>query len=95
MRFERISFYDPPDWEWHEKHSPGLKKAWKRDVSLDDREFEIGVSGPKGALRVRAWDLAYAESRGYSGRLFYYEEGRWVQKHAPATRTVLRMGGVA
>lgn len=91
----RLSFYDPPDWEWHEKHSPGIKKAWDQDIRLYDGAFEVGVSGRKGAQRVVAWDLAYAESHGYSGRCFEYANGRWAQKHALAPRTVLRMGGLA
>lgn len=91
----RISYFDPPDWEWHEKHSPGIKKAWDQDVRLYDGAFEIGVSGPKGSRRVVASDLAYAESHGYAGRLFVYAAGRWEQKHAPPPRTIFRMGGLA
>lgn len=91
----RISFYDPPDWKWHERHSPGIQEAWKRDVDLDDRQFVVGVSGKKATPRVIAWDLAHAESYGYSGRRFEYADGRWAQKHAPVPRTVLRMGGCA
>lgn len=46
------------DWAFVEKHCPGARDAWARDVGLPDADYTIGVSGghptyPRRAVAMR------------------------------------------